>query len=283
MLAGLVLALSGCAKKVAETRPSDAVAQAWQDYKLGEFDRAAAAFERVAEATAATDGLHAQALYGAACVWHLRRPGEDAQKAEKLFKRVIEAAPGHDLAAWSRLALARMKHLVPVGEDPDMQAVRAAYGDVIARHPEHLAAREAFLYLQSTLVATLEEAPTRQAVQALEEFVRGPRPEFVAPAWSLLAVAYTTLGRQEERLRAEIRALETTEVDPGNPFTEFAWAYWNIATIAEFEVGDFDLARRYYGRLLAEYPRDIRVFGARQALGRMDALEAKLRVEAPRP
>ncbi|HPY62737.1 MAG TPA: hypothetical protein PLJ22_06290, partial [Kiritimatiellia bacterium] len=56
-------------------------------------------------------------------------------------------------------------------------------------------------------------------------------------------------------------------------------AYWNLATIAEFEVGDFDLARHYYNKLLEAYPTDIRVYGCKQALARMDALEAQIRAE----
>ena len=98
-------------------------------------------------------------------------------------------------------------------------------------------------------------------------------------------MAYTTLGDQEKRLEAEINSFETTEVDPSDPFIEFAWAYWNLATIAEFEVGDFDLARHYYNLLLEKYPTDIRVYGCKQALRRMAALEASIRAEeeAPQP
>ena len=94
-----------------------------------------------------------------------------------------------------------------------------------------------------------------------------------------LIVEYQTLNIPEKRLWAEERSLETTEVDPTNPFTEFAWQYWNLATIAEFEVGDFALARHYYNLLLEKYPTDIRVYGCKQALARMDALEAKIRAE----
>ena len=92
-----------------------------------------------------------------------------------------------------------------------------------------------------------------------------------------MAVSYQTLNMPEERLRAEEQSLETTEVDPTNPFTEFAWQYWNLATIAEFEVGDFDTARKYYRKLIEEYPTDIRLYGAKQALKRMDEVEAKIR------
>jgi hypothetical protein len=41
------------------------------------------------------------------------------------------------------------------------------------------------------------------------------------------------------------------------------------------------LAREYYQRLISEYPKDIRIFGARKALERMDAIEAALREGRP--
>ena len=65
-------------------------------------------------------------------------------------------------------------------------------------------------------------------------------------------------------------------MDVTNPFYDNSFRYWNIATTAEFEVGDFDLARVYYTRLIEEYPQDIRVFGCQQALGRMDRVEEEL-------
>ena len=55
--------------------------------------------------------------------------------------------------------------------------------------------------------------------------------------------------------------------------------YWYIAVVAEFEVGDFETARKYYRLLMTEYPRDRRNFGAKTAIERMDALEEKLRKE----
>ena len=180
---------------------------------------------------------------------------------------------------WTELALARQQHLVPVGQEPDYAAVNAAYRHIMEKFPDHLAAKEAFLYLQSIQLAQLDPKTTRAAERKLREFVQGNRKEFAAPAWSLLAVAYTTLGEQEQRLEAEKNSFELTEVDPSDPFIEFAWAYWNLATIAEFETGDFALARTYYNLLLEKYPKDIRVYGCKQALARMDALEAKIRAE----
>ena len=221
----------------------------------------------------------AMATYGLATTWDLRRPGEDPKLATRLYREILDAAPDGPMAPWTELALARQQHLVPVGQEPDYAAVDSAYRHLMEKFPGHLAAKEAFLYLQSIQLAKLEPETTRAAAESLSAFVDREHKEFVSPAWSLLAVAYQTLGEQEKRLAAEKNSFETTEVDPSDPFIEFAWAYWNLATIAEFEVGDFVLARRYYNLLLEKYPTDIRVYGCKQALERMDALEAKIRAE----
>lgn len=274
-----LLLLPGCARREAAQATDDPIGAAWSDYILGEYDRAIERFESVRASDASGGAAWQNATYGLATTWNLRRPGEDLAKARDYYEELLRAAPDSDLAAWSALALARMKHLVPVGEDPDYDEVRKAYREVMDRYPEHLAAKEAFLYDNATLISSLDPAQTREAMAALEEFVKNPDNAFVGPAWSLIAVGATTLGDPERRLYAEKMSLETTEVDPTNPFTEYAWQYWNLATIAEFEVGDFNEARAYYRKLIEEYPQDIRVYGAKQALERMDALEEKIRAE----
>jgi tetratricopeptide (TPR) repeat protein len=275
-LIALVAALSGWVR--AADPAGTALAAGWENYRLSEFERAVRFFEEALQQAPADSDTRLQALYGLGTVWNLRRPNEDRKKAEAYFQQVMAAAPRGDVGAWTALALARMKHLVPVGEEPDVAAVRQAYTDVMRRYPGHLAAKEAFIYAMSTFIATLEEAQTRYAIANLQRFVQKPGArEFLQPAWSLMAVGYTTLKQPELRLYAEIMGLKTTEVDPANPFNEFAWAYWNIATIAEFETGNFALARQYYRRLLREYPNDIRVFGVKQALERMDRVEGEMR------
>jgi tetratricopeptide (TPR) repeat protein len=237
----------------------------------------------VAEGPGNASQLKRKAFYGLACTYGLRSPDADAKRASEFLRRILDEPSQDDMSAWSLLLLARMEHLVPVGQEPDYGRVCKAYQAVIDRYPDHLAGKEAFIYLQAFQLATLREEETRHAAAALEKFAAGSSPEFVGSAHSLLAVAYTTLGNPAKRLAAEINSLETTEIDPTNPFTEFAWAYWNIATIAEFETGDFTTARKYYRRLIDEYPTDIRTYGARQALLRMDAVEARVRAEVARP
>ena len=271
--------LAACAAPQTTADPHDLIKSGWNEFTLSEFDRAVARFEEALAKTPETDDLHLQALYGLASTWNLRRPGEDVEKARELYEQIIRLAPRSETAIWSRLALARLKHLVPVGEEPDYNEVRKAYQQIIDQYPGHLAAKEAFIYKMSTLIASLKPAETKQAIRELEEFVKDPNTPFRGPAYSLIAVGCTTLDEPEKRLQAEIDSLDNTEIDPANPFNEFSWQYWNIATIAEFECGDFDTARMYYDKLIKEYPTDKRVFGCKQALKRMDEVEGKIRGE----
>jgi len=143
-------ALTGCVHKAAVGTPAEQLATAWSDYRLGEFSSAQVGFEGVVAGAKPGSGPHLQGLYGLATTWNLRRPGEDTGKAATLYRELLRLAPTNDLAAWSQLALARLQHLVPVGEEPDYPAVRKAYQEVIDRFPQHLAGEEAFIYQQST-------------------------------------------------------------------------------------------------------------------------------------
>jgi tetratricopeptide (TPR) repeat protein len=284
LLAGVVATLLvSCAPKTEQAQGDAAslVRNAWMAYRLGEYQNAIQDFTTVRSMTEKGSDEWAMATYGLGITWDLRRPGENPRLATQLYHEVLNAAADAPIAPWAELALARQLHLVPVGQEPDYDAVNAAYQKIVDTYPDHLAAKEAFLYLESIQLAKLEPVSSKASAERLLNFIRQDpgKAEFVGPAYSLLSVAYVTLDDQENRLHVEQEAFEHTETDPTDPSVEFAWAYWNLATIAEFEVGDFDLARSYYTALIKEYPNDIRVHGSKQALKRMDALEARLLAE----
>ncbi len=276
----LAIGLAACAKKVRQAGDaSTLIGEGWTKYRLSEFQDAALDFESARASAPRGSDDWAMATYGLATTWDLRRPGEDPKKATGLYQEILAAASTSPMIPWTALALARQQHLVPVGKEPDYAAVNKAYKSIMEKFPGHLAAKEAFLYLQSIQLAKLDSNSSREAEKKLLDFIAKGEPEFLSPAWSLLTVAYVTLNEQEKRLQAEQRSLELTEVDPSDPYLEFGGRYWNIATIAEFEVGDFDLARHFYNLLLEKYPTDRLGYGCKQALKRMDELEAKIRAE----
>jgi tetratricopeptide (TPR) repeat protein len=268
---------SGCTRHPTEVRQGDDVAQGWESFRMGEYGVAARSFERALATFAEDAPARPMACYGLAVTCALRMPAGDQDKprARALYRQVMEQAPQSDVAPWCALALARMEHLVEVGEEPDIVRVRAAYEDVIRRYAEHPAAEEALLYLQSTHISEMSPASATRAATALETFVREhPRSGYTSAAFGLLDSCYNILEQPEQRVRCLVKALDTREIDPSNPLFEKSWIYWRIACVAEFEAGDFATARKYYRLLLDEYPMDIRGFSAETALKRMDAVEA---------
>lgn len=279
------LVFIGCSQKISGESHSDILAQAWRCYRLGEFNRAEAGFRFLLDDKSISKDMKVQALYGLATTWNLRRPGEDTVKAAKFFEEAIAIDPVGDLAPWCYLALTRMKHLVPVGKDPDYPEVRKSYQEVIDRFPNHLAGEEAFVYQQSTLLLDIDDTNSlRQALETLQEFVeQHSESHFLSPAYALISQAHQWLGEYDEALATKIKALEHTEIDKDNPKQEFSGAYWSIAVMAEFDCGDFETARKYYKCLLDEYPMDQRGHGVRQALKRMDKMESDIRKELGLP
>lgn len=285
-MAAAALVLWGCGSGGEIEEGKDAkelIREGWTSYRLNEFKDAILKFEAARKGSAEGSEDWAMATYGEGITWDLQRPGEDPKKAKALFEEALEKAPESKVAPWTELALVRQKHLVPVGQEPDYDEVKAGFQHIMDAYPGHLAAKEAFLYLEGIKLSELEPESSEAAAAELLDFIRRSEEagvkEFISPAWSLLTVAYVTTGDQEARLHAEEESFENVETDPLDPSVEYAWAYWNLGTIAEFEVGDFELARKYYKGLLAEYPTDIRVHGCKAALARMDALEAELRAE----
>ncbi|MCS7048153.1 MAG: tetratricopeptide repeat protein [Verrucomicrobiae bacterium] len=255
---------------VAATPPS---MSGWDYYRLGDFSMAARMFER--EAARGDAG----ALYGLAATWHWRRPGEDLEKARQLYEQVLAQAPESDWAAWSALALARMKATMPPGKEPPVTEILAAYQRVVDRYPWHNAGEEAFLFIQATRLSQVE-TDAAAVVQELERFLKErPQSKYRSTAFGLLAYANEILGRPEQQLAALLAQLEALETDPLNPTRDVSGLYWQIAAVACFEVGDLRLAREIYQKFIHEYPTDSRVFFAKQQLKRIDELEARLRRE----
>jgi tetratricopeptide (TPR) repeat protein len=277
-----------CGTLLADDSPNPAVDSAaagriregWDCFVLGEYSKAAAVFHDVVQQTRKGSEPHLSALYGLATTWDLRQSGKDTEKAATLYASLIQQNPRSDWAAWSQLALARAKYLTPTGKEPNRQEVVASYQRVIDSFPNHPAAQEAFIYQQALLIATLQKDEADRCVAALGRYVEGDSL-YRSTAFGLLAQCHAILGQPERQLAAEIRAVETLGSNASNPTLDKAVHYWRIATIAEFEVGDFAAARKYYRLLLAEYPTDQRAFAAEKALARMDEFERKAREARP--
>jgi tetratricopeptide (TPR) repeat protein len=281
-----IVCIGGCKETTRQGTPEQLLAEGWKFYRLGEYNIALECFDTAAEKAESKSDMQLQAIYAQANTWNLRRPGEDLAKAEHFYKQIIETSPAHDLAAWSSLALARMKHIAvscstEIGPEPDYTVAFDSYKQCIEKYPNHPAAEEALVFQQMTLISTFNPEKTQRAADTLEKFLsEHPKTVYCSAAYGLLAYAYRTLKQPEKQLNAQIKSCEQEEIDPLNPGTDKAIVYWGVATTAEFDAGDFETARKYYRLLIEQYPSDLRVFGAKQAITRMDELEAKLRAES---
>lgn len=270
-VAAILLSAPGCARREvpdAATR----IGQAWQDFRLSEYASAVELFGAVVADASAGQAARQEALYGMAEIWRTRLSGTDVAKAKTLYEQAIGVCPTNDIAAWSSLAMARMVH-VGKGDEPAGADVIAAYEDVVRRFPDHPAGEEACLHIHSVRLCLRTSNEVLAAKADIERFLdERPGSPFRSLAFSLKAYTHEFLGQQEERMRALIQSLECAERDPLSPWSDFSVKYWVIATVAEFDVGDFDVARKYYKRLIEEQPTDVRVFMAKQALERLDRI-----------
>ncbi len=267
-------------KKSKSESPAEEIASGWNQFRTGEYNQALNIFEKVLRGVPDKSEYQIQALYGLGCTQWLKLPTADKPAAEIIFKDIVSRFPNSDYAIWSMLALVRMKHIVPSGEIPDYPALRKSYQEIYDKFPNHIAGQEAFIYLIETYLAAFTKEDAELAKTKMGEFLKKhPDSSFIGTAWGLNAKACEVLGLKQEQLDGMIKGLEKKEIDPTNPKMENSTDYWSIAVVAEFEVGDFETARKYYRLLMTEYPRDRRNFGAKTAIERMDALEEKLRKE----
>ncbi len=281
-LVGLTLAvLSSCVGLGRQDPPAVALERGWGQFAAGEFDRAAATFAELGSREDSDLDGRVQAWFGGATTWHLRRPGQDAARATALYQRIQREAPNHDLAAWSGLQLARLGYAVAADQHPDYPAVAALYEAVISRYPDHPAATEAWLMRQAMRLETANGPDIPGLVADLARFQRlHPEAPYQAAAWSLRAYGLTLMDSAAAACSARGAAIDAYGSEGQDPTVDLSHARWQLACQAEFEAGDFALARAAYRRFIADYPTDQRLFVAKQELRRMDELEASFRAEA---
>ena len=273
----LVFVFQACGKEEVGTSEQQ-IQEGWKRYRLSEFSEALDIFESVAASQPRGSEAYFQSLFGQASCWNHRRDGRDTAKAISLYQEVIAHTPANPLAAWCALDIVRAKHLAPADQERDYPKLAEEYGEVYKKYPDSLAGEEAFVYQIRLILPTASAEETPAKLSEIEAFLeQHPNTPFRSQLYTLMAEASHRLNQEEKRLDYMIKAIEAREVDPRTPFFELSTAYWNIAYAAEFEAGNFAVAREYYQRLINEFPRESRVFASRKALARMDAVEAAIR------
>jgi tetratricopeptide (TPR) repeat protein len=256
---------------------------AWVNYRLRDFPLALKEFEKLRASTQPGSELNTWGLYGQACCWNYRQDARDIVKASELYNELLKASPNHPLAAWSSFDLVRLKHLAKADEVLDYPALIAQYGDVAKKYSGTAAGTEALLF-RLNLQISLQQSDNLEILAEAEKYVQAyPKSPYTFRFYGMIAGCYKAMKRSDKYLEYNGKMLEVQEKDTANPNFENASTYWRLAYEAEFIVGDFDLARRYYELIRTEYPRDMRVFGAEEALKRMNDVEAAIREGRPIP
>ena len=181
----------------------------------------------------------------------------------------------------------------PADVEPNWDALVQGYQKVVDRFPFTPAGEEAFIAQQFVLLRRFDLTSTQEAVTQLEKFAaERPASPFNYCALMLASSGYETLGQWRDVVNVRQRAAEVSDRVVqhlvGNPsggivMNSINWMTncWAIASVSEFQLGDFATARKYYGRIVEKAPADPLYGAALIALQRMDDKEAEIRRSAP--
>ena len=276
---------AGCGKSASSESSDDAFHMGWSYYRLTEFDLAQKYFEASMK-LAKNDMQKIRALSSLADTWNYRAGNNDyyTRKAAVLYKRVVAEDTTGAWAPWAALALARQALWKQKVDDfANLAEMEEAYGAVIRDYPGTMAAEEAFLYLQNLRMARIDDEPLDESIAAMEAWVaQNPESPLLPRAYMMLARGYH-LRREGVKYIATLDMGAKIELERGQnaniPQGDQAENYFKMGMAAQFDAGDFALARKYYGMLIEKYPTDQRVFIAEQHMDQMDEFEEKIRKE----
>ena len=250
MVLGAVSSLS------ATDAPKNDLNHAWEAFRLRDFPVAEKNFR-----AALASGGGAEALYGLATTTAWRSDRQEDAEAQKLFRELQKTYPESPWAAWSRLDAIRLRHLTNPTEPPPAPELARAYGE-LADHPAASLA-DLYRYVIMLSYVTPDEA-TRLCGEIEARIAAQPDNPFQLRFYDVLARMAELADEPEVRLRALLKASGLLEVrigeGQGASLTELADTYWQVAVTADFDVGDFPTALKYYGLFLETAPSDQRAF-----------------------
>ena len=187
-------------------------------------------------------------------------------------------------AAWAGLAIIRDEQVEAAVEEGALERGDKLYADFAAGHPHTAAGEEAFVDRMALHVQTQTAGEEGFAIAAIGDFLReNPGTREKSALYLLLSKAHVARGEFPEGLAAAVASVEAKEIDPANPAQNNISEYYRIGMMAQYDVGDFATARKYYGLFLKEYPRDLRAFNVKRMLQHLDATETALRAGKPVP
>lgn len=265
------------------TLPPSLSADGWEKYRLGEFDAAIKAFQ-AKQKDSRDERERLDALYGEAHTWMFRSSGRNPRNGEALYERFWREAPAdHPLLPWSKFEVAQCRHILQPAEKRDYPSVLQGYREVYDAFPNTAAGQEAWVNAMMLEVAALRPEPL-PTIALIESFLRNhPDTAWKSECYALMATLYGRNQQVPQQVEQLIRSAETQQANSISGVLDNSGLYYQIATISEFHLGDFEQARKYYRLFLKHYHRDNRAFTVQKALERMDRLEKEIREGLAKP
>lgn len=177
----------------------------------------------------------------------------------------VKTRPVPETAATA--AAAPVKAAANLPKEAELAGIRVKYQRVMDEFPKTLAAQEAAVFYGETMIEMLGDRRVKDGIEYLKKWVEGhPDSRYISAAYGQMAYGYEMLGQSKEQLDAMIRAEESNT----DPAADRTWWYFRIANVAEKKAGAPEIARKYYQRVIEEYPTDLRLFNCKQGLKRLD-------------
>lgn len=243
---------------------ADSVGDAWDLMRLGRWDDA----ETRLQVAARQPGEEAcAARFAQGMLWQNRRPSPDLPKAVASYQWILDHHPQNRFAPWALLELARIPDLDVLS--PRLDEAIPLYRRVIKEYPQSDAAQEAALFLGDALFAAHGREGAQEAVHLLESWQTAhPDPNYAAAFELLLGKMYRY---PLQDYRKAVQHLGDALDDGLRSASERLVACWTMATLAERELKDRDLAVASYSRLLDEFPHHRTAYMAKERLRALGA------------
>ncbi len=265
-----LLGVGGCTRTDYAGEDSAALLeQAREQVKIFNFAIAQPMFAQLTQDLKEGSDDWSEAMIGlAVCAWHRSPNGPDhvATARTALERLVAEESAGGRFKAHAAFMLGRIAEVLDYPTDVvDLEQARKHYRRVIETWPQAPIAPEAELRLAGSYLQEFASADrVREGIAVLERWLaKYPGHMGSSLAARLIGDAYhLSLDDHDTAFQWYLRAAEMgllNTAQEGN-------FYWMLASLAEEEDRDVDVAVRYYQKIIQETPRSGRAYEAQLRL-----------------
>lgn len=270
----VTFACRGHGTVIAADRPDAAtlLSKAQDELSCFSFDVAADLFESAAaQSTRGSDAWLKGTLGLAMCLQQHSPPSPaKIERAAKLLRSVVDAAPKSECAARATMCLGRIEELSDYyGDEPQPEAARELYQKVVSDWPDDAIAGEATLRIAAIDVQTYETQKVQRGVALLESWLAShPHDPLASVMWKYIGdTCYRPLRDYRKAVESYRKADAIGLLERGREGP----VYWRAAVLAERELKDFPAAIEFYTKIVLITPTSGKAYEAQLALKRLGA------------